>query len=313
MSILPLFLAILCLVALTGIIWPFRPFRKRRNALFTLIAAFGLLAVIAPDPEPQSASALVRLPDTAPKAPQDAEVAALRQAVETGQWSSALEQLRTLERRGADSAPLVEELEDRLLALVRPLPAAEMQANLAGYELLSALRPDETHYVAKVDEYRAAIARSRSDAVALLQRNHDRIEGITWYQHPNRPQYTNSRSTVYLYIGQREGSRPWLRMKVQYAARDWLFVDRVVAWHDGVREDLHAGRFQRDNNTTIWEWADVTPTPYQLEVLRSLSEAREAILRFHGQKYHRDVTLSRSDKLALAEMLRAWEAMAPES
>ena len=64
-----------------------------------------------------------------------------------------------------------------------------------------------------------------------------------------------------------------------------------------------------DNNTTIWEWMDVTPDEYQIEVLRSLASAREAILRFEGSRYHRDVKLSAGDKKALREVLEAYEVM----
>ncbi|MEJ6403494.1 hypothetical protein [Yoonia sp. 2307UL14-13] len=82
-----------------------------------------------------------------------------------------------------------------------------------------------------------------------------------------------------------------------------------MAWHDGIREPLISGRFDRDNNTDIWEWRDVTPDSYQIEVMRSLANTDEAILRFEGSQYRRDVTLSEGDKQAVRDVLLAYAVM----
>lgn len=100
-----------------------------------------------------------------------------------------------------------------------------------------------------------------------------------------------------------------MRMKVIHTASNWLFVRKVTAWHDGIKEPLVSGIFERDNNSDIWEWVDVNPDVYQLEVLRSLANARKAILRFEGDQYYRDVKLSSGDKKAIREVLLAYEVM----
>lgn len=205
---------------------------------------------------------------------------------------------------------IAQEIEDQTLKIVRPLPASEVEKNLAGYELLAAIRPENATYTQKVTHYSNRKKQARQAAVARLRRSEDKVEGITWYHHPNEPKHVNSRSTAYLYVGQRgKTGRPWLRLKVQYTASSWLFVENVIAWHDGIKEPLISGRFERDNNSTIWEWQDVSPTGYQLEVLRSLASAKEAILRFEGLQYRKDVTLSARDKKAIREVLLAYEIM----
>ena len=98
-------------------------------------------------------------------------------------------------------------------------------------------------------------------------------------------------------------------MKIQYTASDWLFVQTVSAWGGAVKEPLSDGPFERDNNSTIWEWVDVVPSGYQMEVLRTLATSKEAILRFEGQQYHKDVTLSSGDKQALRDVLTAYDVM----
>jgi len=234
----------------------------------------------------------------------------VRKAVETLLWTDARNRYLTLSRSGLLTDEFRDEVEARMVELVRPLPASERETNLKGYEFLAAVRPEKPEYAAKVESYEEAIKAERERAVTRLRKSEDRVEGITWYQHPNAPKYLNSRSTAYLYIGKKgEAGRPWLRMKVQFTASTWLFVKNVSAWHDGIKEPLISGYFERDNNTTIWEWMDVRPDDYQIEVLRSLANADEAILRFEGDQYRKDVTLSAGDKKAIREVLEAYEVM----
>ncbi|KMK66035.1 hypothetical protein [Puniceibacterium sp. IMCC21224] len=236
--------------------------------------------------------------------------AELLQAVESGQWTDARTAYRDLIKTGFASEEVKSDLEARMLALVRPLPSSARETNLQGYQFLAEVRPEKAEYIAKIETYEAAIKAARQRAVTSLRTTEDKIEGITWYQHPNAPKYLNSRSTAYLYMGKKGGAgRPWLRMKVQYTGSDWLFVTSVTAWHDGIKESLIAGSFERDNNTSIWEWMDVTPDDDQIEVLRSLATANEAILRFNGDQYHRDVTLSSGDKKAIRDILDAHDAL----
>lgn len=234
----------------------------------------------------------------------------VREFVETLLWSKARNRYRTLSASNLATDVFKDEIEARMLELVRPLPASERDANLKGYQFLAAVRPDKTQYSTKIQSYEEAINTARQRAVAILRQDEDRVEGITWYKHPNQPRYVNSRSTAYLYIGRKGAAgRPWLRMKVQYTSSDWLFVKRVIAWHDGIKEPLISGYFERDNNSNIWEWMDVSPNDSQIEMLRSLGNANEAILRFEGDQYRKDVKLSAGDKRAIREVLEAYKVM----
>lgn len=234
----------------------------------------------------------------------------VRKSVDSLRWSDARNRFRTLTVSGLVTDEFKDEIEARMLELVRPLPVTEREANLEGYQFLAAVRPDDSQYNSKIQSYEEAIAAARQRAVNTLRKDEDRVEGVTWYKHPNQPKFINSRSTVYLYIGKRgEAGRPWLRMQVQYTSSDWLFVDKVIAWHDGIKETLISGYFERDNNSKIWEWMDVTPSDLQIEVLKSLANANEAILRFEGDQYYKDVKLSAGDKKAIREVLQAYEIL----
>jgi len=238
----------------------------------------------------------------------------VRSLVDQQNWPQATTRFRAMDGAGYEIEELRAEIEAQALALIRPLPASDLQGNMAGYQFLAAVRADNPAYAERAQQYADRIERERRAVLDRLRRTEDRIAGVTFFHHQNAPRHLNSRSTVSLYIGTRDNDRrPWLRMRVQYAASNWLFVESVIAWHDGVREPLVSGRFERDNHSSIWEWTDRTPTELQLEILRSLSMAREAVLRYEGQQYRRDVTLSEGDKRALREMLQAFEIMQQEA
>lgn len=331
MEQLVLLVAFLTLLgAVAGMIYPFKPFGKRRNALFTFIASMLVVFAAAPqlEEEDRTVDKAVRSEGSETKSENlDREQAKhgevlekrvklqkeVQEAVEGLEWSLARSRFLRLSSSDLSTDEFKEEIEARMLELVKPLPASDHESNLKGYKFLAAIRPDNPLYGSKITTYEEAIKAARQRAVNILKRKEDRVEGVTWYKHPNQPKYLNSRSTAYLYIG-KSGTvgRPWLRMKVQYASSDWLFVKRVIAWHDGIKEPLISGNFERDNNSTIWEWMDVTPDDYQVAILRSLANANEAILRFEGDQYRKDVKLSGGDKKAIREVLRAYEVMQSE-
>jgi len=238
------------------------------------------------------------------------QIAELRNHIDMLRWKQAGYVVTVWRNKAYEIEDIVSELENEVLSIVKPLPASDHEMNLKGYELLAALRPDNPAYAQKVEHYASRKEEAERQAIARLRKKEDKVENVTWYQHPNQPRYLNSRSTVYLYIGRKgEHGSPWLRMKTVYASSNWLFVDNVIAWHDGIREPLVSGHFKRDNNSRIWEWRDDSPTGYQIEVLKSLADAKEAILRFEGAQYRKDVTLSAADKKAIREVLLAYEIM----
>ncbi len=326
------------LVSIAGVIYPFRPFKRRKNALmwvglsfatFTVAAFSGAGAPQSNDTKsangvaqktvevenaPNGAASKVETKTDEPKVDPtlltEAEVKEVWKQFERRNWSQVGSLLWRYNNRGADTESILAELESRTLEIVKPLPASDHDGNLAGYLLLSKIRPENSTYSDKVDEYKERIQSARLASVKRLRKKEDKVSGVTWYQHPNQPRYTNSRSTAYFYLGRKgDAGRPWLRMRVQFTANKWLFVEEVVAWHDGVTEPLISGYFERDHNSDIWEWMDVNPDDYQILVLRSLADADEAILRFKGRQYHKDVTLSAKDKKAIREVLEAYDVM----
>lgn len=276
-------------------------------------------ALAAKEAEAKSAEASKLALDEAAKKTQDFE--ALHQKIVAdiarADWVDARTNLASARREFSDDYPAIEpEIEAAALAAAKALPASDTEGSQRAYELLALMQPDNDAYAAKVKIYadQQAAIRAKAEAVRLapvkkLVKEVDKVEGVTYLQSRYRPKYLNTRSTVYLYIGTKEGYRPTLRMKVQYTASDWLFVQDMAVGMAGMKFAFIDGPFERDNNSTIWEWVDVEPNPLQIEMLRKMAEVDDVTLRFDGQQYHKDVTLSSKDKQALREVLDAWDAL----
>lgn len=236
-----------------------------------------------------------------------------KEAIETAlkrlDWKQAKVNYERLLSRNVDLGDYPAKLETRMLDQVTPLPASKYEFNYRGYDLLAVIVPDNHTYKDKAALYKNKIVTRNRGHIAKLKVRTDKIEGITWYHHPHDLAYTKE-ATISFYIGRRGQGQPSLRMKAEYTSCfGWLFAESVIAWHDGIKEPLIKGCFERQNSSISWELLDVSPTELQIEIMRSMAEADEAVLRFNGSKRNLDVKLTKKDKRVLMEVLVAYEAM----
>lgn len=354
-------------VCFAAIIKPFKPFGRRRNAVFATIACFLLVGLVAPttvDPETgktaDAGGSKKKVRETIPREQVETNLAKIdtliadrkyldanEELIQTGYrvmdqdrefFNQARDEIKSrmatnilekVEIDRSDPEASIKNFEDaygaaiqyadrdvvqnlfepKVSSFVRGLPASQLKENEAGYRLLSRINPANNSYSVSAQKYRDKQIESLLGAFRL---KHDKIQNTTFYTHRNAPAYVNSRSTVYLYIG-KSGSSEWLRMKTIYTADNWLFVDRVIAYADGVTETLTAGRFDRDHSSgDIWEWLDENPSDSQIRTLRMLANADDATLRYEGSQYRRDVQISSRDKRVILETLDAFERLKAE-
>lgn len=148
-------------------------------------------------------------------------------------------------------------------------------------------------------------------AINNLIIDHDKVANIFWRQHKNSPKYLNSRSTVYLYFGGTKERASNLRMRWQYTAEDWLFVQDITIKADSKTFDIiptKKNRIERDNkNGVVWEWLDSTVINDDVVMFKAMANSKETIIRFNGSKYYKDVVLSKKDKAAILEMLVSYK------
>lgn len=150
-----------------------------------------------------------------------------------------------------------------------------------------------------------------ADALNSLHTEYDKVEDTTWYISDYQPQYTNTRNFIFPYIGQKEQS-VWLRLKFNYTGDDWLFFESVTIWVDGeqYRIDFDYSSINRDNKYgDVWEVADIAPSENNINMLWSIVNSEETIIRFESDHKHYDFTMRDSDKTGIEDVLVVYSQM----
>jgi hypothetical protein len=158
----------------------------------------------------------------------------------------------------------------------------------------------------------AALAKTVKGLVGV----HDAMRDITWYKNSASPKYDNT-NTFYLYFGIADDQvlTP-LRLKITYASDSWLFVKSVWGKADGKKIAIPQvsaplSGWERDNGSgKIWEWSDAPIEDAQdVASLRQIALSKEVTLRFEGQQYYSDRTLSGAQLQAFRDMISAYEVV----
>lgn len=135
----------------------------------------------------------------------------------------------------------------------------------------------------------------------------DSFSGTTWYYDQSSPQYVNSRTAFYVYLGHDENGYSWMRMVIQYKADDWLFIKNSEFNIDGEHLTYYC-TMKRDNDTRIWEWCDETVEQTELDLLKAVANSHSTTIRFHGSQYYHDYTVTSSEKRAIKNILKLYDA-----
>jgi hypothetical protein len=229
---------------------------------------------------------------------------------------------------GIEEAAVAAE-EARLVSEVRGVPASETQRNLVLYRGLLALRPNNETYAERVDHYHAVevreaerarealeAARRREEArkeraVASMRVNRDDMRGINFYTDPASPRFVNSRSNLHFYISHRPGSPPTLRAKLTYKGRSWVFFRTayIRIGEDVTRFSFSHFDVERDNGYGgVWEWVDEVADGSWRRVAETIATKGGPVrIRFEGDQYYREFTMSGADVAAVGRVLDVWQ------
>lgn len=157
----------------------------------------------------------------------------------------------------------------------------------------------------------AAKKAAQQAAVSKMKAETDKVEGITWYKSGNQPYYANSRSFVLPYIGA-DKYHAWLRIKFHYTGDSWIFFTNITIVIDGEKYYKSFDYYDvlRDNGSgDVWEVADIPATDSDIGMLKQIADSAETIVRFEGSDYYYDLTVKKSDKSAIKDVLNAYEAL----
>ena len=144
----------------------------------------------------------------------------------------------------------------------------------------------------------------------------DPVQGISWYMPKNMPDYIDTRSYIIPYIGVR-GNSVWMCIRYNYTGDSWIFWETLTFVVDGEKDYKYVGYFNttRDNDSDVWEYWDECLNYNQaldtseLELLASIGNSNETIIRFEGDNYYYDLYVSDRDKQMIRETLALYTAM----
>ena len=189
----------------------------------------------------------------------------------------------------------------------------------AAQDAFDALSDADAAKVSNADVLTAAAeqlkALRQEQAQALLANmrvEKDEVRGLTFYYSKTQPYYADVRCYVLPYIGQ-DDTHTWLCAQYHYMDYDnWVFWTKITFAVDDERYYKYYNYFDviRDNDTEVWEYvntADVTED--DIEMFWAIANSEKTIVRFEGDEYYSDFTVSQADKDAIREVLTAYEAL----
>lgn len=114
---------------------------------------------------------------------------------------------------------------------------------------------------------------------------------------------------IYCYFCIVDGVAQNFRLRIQYAADDWLFISRYRFNIDGFVFDYAPYDIKRDNNSRIWEWSDENISPSDRALLDALTAAKSAKIQFIGSNYSKTRTITKKQLKAIREVYEYYCAL----
>ena len=142
----------------------------------------------------------------------------------------------------------------------------------------------------------------------------DELEGKSWHQDKSSPRYIN-RNGFYLYIASSGFNYPSLRLKIQYKDDEWFFIKKYQIFVDGIKYSIEPeyGKIKRDNGDgDIWEWLDISVDKDISEILSAIKYGKDIKIRYISDKYHKNRTLTNSEKKAIINILNVYSKIGGE-
>lgn len=153
--------------------------------------------------------------------------------------------------------------------------------------------------------------------LATMRLDEDKVNRMKFYSPSAITYYSNGtwaadlRCFVLPYIGQ-DDNNVWLRLICNYTQDSWVFFEKITF---AVDEERYTMNFSyndvvRDNGGgVVWEYVDVDVSDADEEMLWAIANSKETIVRFEGDDYVWDFTVTSSDKQAIRDVLTAYDAM----
>ena len=169
---------------------------------------------------------------------------------------------------------------------------------------------------AAATQLKTLLEQQANSLLSTMRVETDAVRGMNFYYPQAFPYYTDYwgadvRCFALPYLG-RSGDDVWLRLVCDYTADDWIFFKQITFAVDDQRYYKTFNYFDvvRDNAYgDVWEYVDIEVGSSEEELLWAIANSTQTIVRFEGDDYYYDFTVSANDKQAIRDMLTVYDAL----
>ncbi len=144
----------------------------------------------------------------------------------------------------------------------------------------------------------------------LIDEKLDDMEGITWVHYKGQSNQIKD-FTCQAYIGLKDGYTPSLRFLIGFNEDNWLFMESIKFKNGDNEFSLSVSFNDRKTEvgfgTGVFEWIDIKADEALVTNFQSILGEGETKVRISGDQYHKDYTLSESQKERLRVMIDYYE------
>lgn len=180
------------------------------------------------------------------------------------------------------------------------------QAVIDAMKLYNAAEKNVQALVSNADALKDAaftVAKVMQDA---MYKEEDFVRGMSFYYHNQWPRgdeywYADQRCFALPYLGE-QGDSVWLRFVCNYTDDDWVFFKKIIFACDDQRFSKVFSYYDivRDNDSgEVWEYIDMEANANEIEILEAIASSQKTVIRFQGDDYYNDFTVSAADKEAI--------------
>ena len=219
----------------------------------------------------------------------------------------------------------IKEVEDLIAAIgkVTADSGAAITAAEKKYNALSEVEKASVKNAKTIEEAKkqltAAIKEKGKKLLSSFKKDADAVTGNTFY-YPRTMRFygeywaADIRCFALPYIGVK-GDSTWLRFLVNYTGDNWVFFEKIIFSVDGENTTKYFSYYDvtRDNGGgDVWEYVDIPVGDSEIELLREIADSKTTIVRFQGDDYRHDFTITQADKNAIKEILLAYDSLTAE-
>lgn len=173
------------------------------------------------------------------------------------------------------------------------------------------------------ERLKAEQEQERENLSSKFKSNYDEVNQITWYLPSDTPQYVGN--SCYIYMGEKKYSYTddtfsrdvsfntyWLRWRMSYTGDDWIFFDKITFNIDGKNyyKTFDYSDVIRDaGGGNVYEIVDINVEESDIEILNAIASSDQAILRFQGDAYWYDKTVTQAEKNGIQSILETYNIL----